>query len=544
MKINKISDIMVYISLVILCIVIIYFINKKHGFHADEMFSYGSSNYKYDNVFQPYGDRDYINKFIDNNIKSIKDVIYYISNFQIFIDNINKIKDEEVPVWKTKQEALEYMSIQRKDIFDFFSIYYNQARDAHPPLFYYLVHIVSIIFFNNFSQYIIFIINISIFVAINITIKKLLFLLDKSYLVIPIMFLYGLSIGGISTVIFQRMYMLLAFFITLYSYLCLRIINNNYIFSKELKLKIGIVIILGFLTHYYFCLYALIFMCFLGVNIYRKHGKKEFFKLILYCFKVSIIGILLFPASIYHIFFSYRGVGAVTNNFSILDFFSLICDAYNLNLILGIIFFMFSLIIAIIKFRKQEDITNFALLIPTIGFIIISSKISPYLEIRYIMGILPIISIIFWISIDDLFKNHKKQILSIVFTLIMIFLIVGLKYEEPLYLYSKYEENIDIAKKNYTKKFVYIEDNAYNHIQSMPEFMIYDKSLILNVNNDELKYLKNNTELTNENSFIVSIKKYMNVEKILKEVEFFTNYNNYNLLLDGEENLIFEFYKK
>lgn len=540
----KIKDLLFYISLIILCIFMIFFMNKKHGFHADEMFSYGSSNYKYDNVFQPYGDRDYINKFINDNVKSIKDIIYYVYNVQIFINDIEKEKNEEVPIWKTKDDALKYVTLQSDEILNFFSVYYNQSRDTHPPLFYYLVHIVSIIFLNHFSKYTIFIINMIAFIGVNIIIKKMLNLIHKEHLTIPTMILYGLSIGAISTVMFQRMYMLLTFFIIFYSYLCIKIIKNDFKLSKELRLKMGIIIILGFLTHYYFCIYAIFFAFFLGIKTYKKYGKKEFNKLIFYYCKIAIIGVLLFPASIYHIFFSYRGIGATTDNFSILDFFYLVCDAYSLNLILGLVLFVLISIIAIIKCKKKKDAINLVLLIPTIGFIIICSKISPYLEMRYIMGILPIVAVIFWISIDDIFKSYKKQILSIIFILIIIFSIVKLSYREPLYLYSEYEKNIEIAKENYNKKFIYIGDNAYNHIQNMPEFMIYEKSLILNVNNNELKYLESNNELIGEDSFIVSMKQYMNVQEIIEEVKSLTGYDNYNTLLNGEENIIFEFYEQ
>ena len=78
----------------------------------------------------------------------------------------------------------------------------------------------------------------------------------------------------------------------------------------------------------------------------------------------------------------------------------------------------------------------------------------------------------------------------------------------------------------------------------MPEFMIYEKSLILNVNNNELKYLESNNELIGEDSFIVSMKRYMNVQEIIEEVKSLTGYDNYNTLLNGEENIIFEFYEQ
>ena len=76
--------------------------------------------------------------------------------------------------------------------------------------------------------------------------------------------------------------------------------------------------------------------------------------------------------------------------------------------------------------------------------------------------------------------------------------------------------------------------------------MIYDKSLILNVKKDELKYLKDNKELQYEKSFIVSIKRYMDTEEIIKEVTKLTQCSNYELLIDGQDatqNVVYKVYK-
>ena len=51
MKNKNIFNILFIITLIILSLIMIYFINQKEGFHEDEIFSYGSSNYKYDNLF-------------------------------------------------------------------------------------------------------------------------------------------------------------------------------------------------------------------------------------------------------------------------------------------------------------------------------------------------------------------------------------------------------------------------------------------------------------------------------------------------------------
>lgn len=540
---NKMKNLCFYILLFIICLIMLHFINQKRGFHADEMFSYGSANYKYDNVFCPYGDRDYINRFMNDNIKNIGEIKKYLSDIPMLIEKIDKIKKEDKPIWKNKKEAIEYVTIQKDEIFNFFSVYYNQSRDAHPPLFYYTVHIISSVFLNNFSKYIIFIINISAFIGTCILIKKSLKVLRKEYLTIPVTILYGLSMGGISTVIFQRMYMLLAFFITYYSYLCIQFSMCNFKLSKKMKLKFGIVTILGFLTHYYFCIYIAFLVIFFSIKIYKNHGKKEFIEFTQYYFKLAILGIMLFPASIYHIFFSYRGVSSISNKFNLLNFIELIFNAYSLNYTVGYIILIGILIINIIRIMQKKDDNNLMLLIPISGFIIISSKLSPYLELRYIMGILPIISLIFWISVDYILKYYKKQCIIVMSIMLIIFSINKINETKPLYIYSEYQENIKIASENNNSRFIYIHDNGYNHIQNMQEFMIYKESLIIDVSKDELKYLKNNSKLLEENDFVLSIKKYMNIDEIIQKVIELTQFTKFNTLLNSDENIILKFYR-
>lgn len=510
-----------------------YFMSQKEGFHEDEMFSYGSSNYRYDNVFQPYGDKDYINSIIDeeifNNENIINNIIYYLKNPNILMKKLEEKQSNEKPIWKTKQEAIEYVTIQPNDILSLFSIYYNQSRDAHPPLFYFIVHIVSIFFLDNFSKYIIFIINISLFIGSIIIIRKIFKLLNREILAFPTTILYGLSIGAVSTVIFQRMYMLLTFFIIYYTYINLYIIKNDFNIDKRTKMKLIITVILGFLSQYYFCIYALFMFVIMQIIMLVRNKKKNCKILLLSYIKSACIGVLLFPASIYHIFFSYRGISNISNQYDISDFFNILCEAYSCNIILGFLIVSIIIIVSANMLKIKKDYFLPILLFSITGYIIVVSKISPYLDLRYIMGILPVVAIIIILTIDYICKS-KWKIISFI---LLVIAITNLTNNSPEYLYREYNENIKIAKENNNLKFIYIEDNGFNHIQSMPEFMIYDESMILNVSKNELKYLENNKKLENEKEFIVSIKRYLDVEKILNEILEITHKDKYTLLLDG-----------
>ena len=52
-------------AILIVTIFMFYWIGQKEGFHEDEIFSYGSSNYKWDNVFQASGKSDFLNRAIE-----------------------------------------------------------------------------------------------------------------------------------------------------------------------------------------------------------------------------------------------------------------------------------------------------------------------------------------------------------------------------------------------------------------------------------------------------------------------------------------------
>ena len=550
MKKQNIFNILFIIIVIILSFLMLYFINQKEGFHEDEIFSYGSSNYKYDNVFQAAAHMDSRNRAIEKYIisdtigQTIKNIIYYAKNSEEYGNVIYEIMSADKPIWKTPEDAKNYLSVSTDEIFSFGSIYYNQARDVHPPLFYFLVHIVSVLFLNNFSKYIIFLINLVFFIGICVFIRKILKLYDKEKLSIPAIILYGVSIGGISTVIFQRMYAMLAFFCVLYLYITLKIIKNEYILDKKLKIWLVQTTIIGFLTQYYFCIYAVFvfFIMFIKMLIDKKN--KEAITFLVQHIKAAVIGVIIFPPSIYHIFFSYRGIGNKMNFekyiSKIVYYIKETLNAYSLASIIGyviVIGMIIGITILLIRNRKKLKFKfeNLLLLIPVILFILVIAKISPNINekytIRYVTAILPIISI-FIIFITDNLINSKKISLIILTTFTIIISIYGLIVNTPKYLYKGYSEYIDIAEKYKDLNFVYVCDNGFTHINSLPEFMIYNKSMIINLSHDKLDFLIEDEELQKQSEYILSIKKWMNTEEVLNKILEKTNFSQYEVLLD------------
>ena len=549
-------NILTIIVLIIVTIFMFFWINQKEGFHEDEVFSYGSSNYKWDNLFQAADKSDYLNRTIEKYIigenlgDTISNIFYYMNHQDEWGELSNEIHSKDKPEWKTPEDAKEYVVVEGDDVFNYLSVYYNQSRDVHPPLFYMLVHLVSSIFYGTFSKYIIFFINIIFFLLTCNIIRKIFILFDKKWLGLITILLYGLSMGAASTVIFLRMYSMLTFFCITYLYLNLKILHNNLEITKKDKWKLWGTILLGFLTQYYFCIFVILVFILMSIKMIIKKEYKTFRKYLILHIVSAITGIIIFPASIYHIFFSYRGAGGQAGSMSIFNaigfYLIRLSEAFSINNIFSLLTIVLVIlggaIILIKKVVKKEKIINYyqylLIVIPTIIYFILISKMAPDTDakyaIRYIMPILPEIAIIFVILAFNIFRNIKIKYLIVVGSFFIITM-NGMITNEPKYLYKGYNKYIELANEYKDLDYVYAVDNAFTYLTSIPEFMIYNKSIIINMNYDKLDFLREDEELQKQNKYILSIKKWMNVEDTLNKILESTGFNEYEVLLDNED---------
>lgn len=540
------------ILMIISSVIMFFYIDKKEGFHEDEIFSYTASNSKYSNILITYAKLDNLDTIMKtpNIIESVKNLIYYnIINPDEYKQKLDTLGEERnVSIWKTREDAIETMQIDSpQEVFDLFTVYWNTARDVHPPLFYFLVHIVSCFFYNSFSKYIIFIINLAFFIATLVFLRKIMKFLNKENLAIPLLILYGFSVGAISTVMFQRMYMMLTFFTVCFLYINLKIYYNNFKLDKKLKTQLCVTTILGFLTQYYFCIYAAFLALIMIILMIVKKNKLEIKPYILQFVKSAIIGILVFSPCIYHIFFSYRGAGGDGNNYTFwqiaCSFIKNIFNGYSLETYLGIAISVVLIIVLIVEIVKsQENRELYALLVaPVILNFLVICKLSPYKSLRYVMNILPIVAIIAICLIDNLIKN--KKISFICLTLIACVLSAwGLATNKVKYLYVGYNEYLEVAKNYSEDRFVLICQTSFNHIQDIPEMKIYKESIIIDTPN--LDELKDNKELQESDEFILSIKNWIgDTNEILNTVLENTGFSNYELLLNSENSAKCSVYK-
>lgn len=501
-NIEKLKNLFIIILLIVICGIMFFYQTQKIGFHEDEIYSICSSVNPYNGLMSTY-------------------------------DNNNE------PTWLSKEYVKNYITLSTDNYLNLSSVYLNQSYDNHPPFFYTLVHFSTILFDGEFTKYSVFCVNLFAFILSYFVIIRILKLLNKNNLITSTLIFYGLSMGTLSMVIYQRMYMLLTFFVLLYFYYSLKLFKSDFYLDRKTIIKLGVITVLGFLTQYFFAIYAfVIFILMIFKMIRQKKDKTVITKYAFSHIIYAVLGIIIFVPCINHLLFSSRGLSNLSNTNYFEHFYTYIkhlayCFSININnnflIISVLLLFLIGLIFLI---RKSTE--KFILLlttIPSIIYFFVAVKLTSFQELRYIMCIIPFVCITLFFILDDLLKIKYK---NVVITLISITLVIsGLIFSKPKFLFEDYKDCLKIAEQNNDKSFVYVYDNFFNHIQSMPEMMLYDKTLIINTNRDELKYLINDDELNTEDSYILCIKTYMDNVFILNEIKNNTDFKNAIKLYSG-----------
>ena len=339
--------------------------------------------------------------------------------------------------------------------------------------------------------------------------------------------------GAISTVMFQRMYMMLSFWIIAYTYISLKIYIEG--LTKENSIKLGITTILGFLTQYYFAVYAFFIFVLMIIQMFRlKKDKKILITYTISHIIYAIIGILLFVPCINHLIFSDRGLSNLGNSGYLEHIYTYLEHlAYSFTispLIMLAILFIFVLATIYLCVKSKEKFIILVTILPSVFYFLISVKMTSFQELRYIMAVIPFMTLTFFFILDEFIHIKYKNIIFATISLVII--TNGLLFSKPKFLYENYKQCLELAEENKDKSFVYVYDNFFNHMQSVEEMMIYEKTLIINYNKGELNLISNDENLKKEDSFILSIKAYMDNEKILDELKDNSDFKNITTLYE------------
>ena len=252
------------LALVMVCAVCLLFSARKQGMFIDEIYTYGLSN----------------------------------SSYRPFLSGL-KYESIERGVFP-REELLDYVTITGDEGFDFGSVYYNQVHDVHPPLYYWLFNAVSTLARGSFSKWPALVLDLFLYLGCVGMLYALVRKLGGGRLnAAAAAVLYGLSSIGLSTMIMIRMYVLLTLLTVVLMYLIADLMQR---FCPRTCIFIGLTLLSGLLTQYYFVFYAF-FLC--GAYVIWALIKRQYRALVWFvpCALIGALSLLLvFPAALNHLF--------------------------------------------------------------------------------------------------------------------------------------------------------------------------------------------------------------------------------------------------
>ena len=347
--------------------------------------------------------------------------------------------DDFYNTWHDKEYYSDYLEVNSDEQNDFSPVYENQKNDVHPPFYYLLLRIFMGFHVGNFSKWSGIILNIIIYCFITVLIylitKKILGNVHKcEQKSAVIALLSSITLASISNVIYIRMYALATLNIIATTYFHLKLLDKT---KNDFKsfLPVGICALIGSLTHYYYLFYLAILVIMFTIKYLKEKSYKELRKYIGTIILAGILSLVIFPYSIKHIFFGYRGKGALNNLTNISQFiisifeYIFIINVYSFNNTLLLIL-LFIIGVTIYKNLKKAKVTKEKnkyikyITVPTFFYFILVSIVSPYITLRYIapVGSLIFILVMYYIITlsEKIFKEKTVSKILLVFCLLIL----------------------------------------------------------------------------------------------------------------------------
>lgn len=378
---------------------------------------------------------------------------------------------------------------------------------------------------------------------------------DSRKRLIPLV-LYGFG-NGISTTIYIRMYAMLVFWGLLFVYLIFRLMEED-----KLKIWIGIMLTTtgGFLTQYYFLIFAFFVSCgYMLFRLFQRQWKSAL------AFAVSTfagigIGILFFPASLSHIFLSYAGQESYGNVFRgdqiflkwSKQYLELIAQSFFFSKkglkVFFICLFLSVLAAILIDLRKKQWKENLFSL-PGIQFWILAISVAAYFSTvvqisggiadRYLFIIYPLIALlVVSVSCYALKNLHVERGIWLIAFSYILFALQHYNGDDVDYVYPGYEKTLLALSTTYRDSpGVYV--TMGDHLVISNSLFLMQQKQTYPISPKNLKKLPEICKGKETGQLILYVDTYFAEEEIAKQVMAQMGYTSYVLLYDNIDSKIF-----
>ena len=475
-KADTAFKIMLIITIVLQLAVALCFCMQKQGFHYDENYSYYSSNVTY-GLNPPDGD------------------------------------------WLSGSTIAEEFCITPGMGFNFPLVAQMQSFDVHPPVYYFLLNIICSLSSGIFSKWQGLILNLIFFVISELLIIAIADKVGNKNKAITwfSLALFGFSPAIISGITFIRMYMLLTsecMALILLHMNMLTDIKNSSSLSRFVKylIQIAVTVYIGFLTHYYFAVFAFFVAAFTTLYLFfSKNTRKTS-----YIYAITVIAgllsaVLSYPASLRHIFRGYRGTEAMgaffdMNNLSDrMGLFVGLIDDYVLNRTFYILLLIILLAYVQVRFMNKRVSPNLCFglsFITAVGYfaIVMKTALMNYEEaVRYEMPIYGLLIILIVVSLYSLITNtspvtegdsrggqFQRLLVGVILAITLVMQVKGLYDGKVLFLYpeEKNEKEFATEHKDDVIIYVYDNDNKWKMWDNAHELEQYNRIYCIEMNHE------------------------------------------------------------
>lgn len=265
----------IILTLIILSALMLYtyfFFAKKKGYDSDEIYSYSLAN----SYFKPFLEES------DNwNMNYVSEIIPYLET------------------WINGSVLHDYITVQNREQFSYDSVWYNQSKDVHPPFYYAVLHTICSFFPDIYSPWFALSINYISFIFVMILLFKIGTRYGSYIFSLLLCSFYAFSAGAVDTYTFLRMYALCALLALLMFTSMSGYINSH---SRKYLASLFIITLISSLTHYYLVLFAFFLTLITEVYFLLKRRWKYFFSLGFTMLLGVLSALIIFPASINHLF--------------------------------------------------------------------------------------------------------------------------------------------------------------------------------------------------------------------------------------------------
>lgn len=439
-----------------------------------------------------------------------------------------EIQDNEdfYNTWHDGKYYEDYLCVNDDEIGQYKQVYENQKNDVHPPLYYLILRFAMGFHKNSYSKWPGIIINMIIYAFVTIFMYLILNKIlkdkykykEKSAIIAMVS---SLVLASITNVIYIRMYALSTLNVLITTYLHLKLLDKKEIDYKLLTF-IGVSALAGSLTHYYYLFYLAMMFIMFAIKYIKEKRYKE---LIAYTVTMCIAGaisLIIFPYSIKHLFFGYRGQGALSKLTQISEFFKSIkmyIKKFNRHAFNGLLFILLALIVGLGIYKKVNKKKIFEnknqyikyIAIPTAFYTLLVSLSAPWIELRYIMPVCGLVFILIIYLLENVLENifNKKNVFRILTVCLAIILITPIIFKmEPEEEFLDKRDIVEKVQNELNVPTIYMFNSNENRF--LDDILLFSKL--------DNSYIAKDVECTDEN-----INKILNGKDLSNGILVFIN---------------------